>query len=320
MVDWKVQLDKPLDLGFEGDNNVLTLEVVPTFEDSENWNLSVYVEKDNQANIIALQKIDSVYSVLLKADMLADDGIYYMQIRGDSGDKTKYSNKFYAIVHSSINASDMFPPKVPSEFTQIESDIKELNNHPPAPGQNGYWMIWNTVTDKYEESSIKVPVGPPGPKGDDGQPGEKGDKGDKGDPGESGVYYGSDQPVDQEIKVWVKPDGTETSIIPFIDLTAYGVSFGASGGDFALPQDVVNQLIDAAKFGLVNLKFGFDLGVSVPVVALFTGSNIEVMQVHQLSGKFLIDLNVGTTVEIFMVIRDDSTNLDVIVAVKTPSA
>lgn len=47
---------------------------------------------------------------------------------------------------------------LPSEFYQVERTITDINNHPPTPGENGYWMIWNPATHKYETSDIKTPV------------------------------------------------------------------------------------------------------------------------------------------------------------------
>lgn len=40
-----------------------------------------------------------------------------------------------------------------------------------------------------------------------GQKGEKGDKGDKGDTGNSGVYVGTTEPTDPEVKIWLNPEG-----------------------------------------------------------------------------------------------------------------
>ena len=53
--------------------------------------------------------------------------------------------------------------------------VIDLNNHPSIPGDNGYWLIWDTDSGAYVESDLPLPavsVGPQGPKG------EKGDKGD----------------------------------------------------------------------------------------------------------------------------------------------
>lgn len=48
---------------------------------------------------------------------------------------------------------------LPSEFYQVERTITDINNHPPTPGTNGYWMIWNPTTRKYEESTVPLPDG-----------------------------------------------------------------------------------------------------------------------------------------------------------------
>lgn len=48
---------------------------------------------------------------------------------------------------------------LPSEFYQIERTITDINNHPPTPGTNGYWMIWNPAKRKYEESTVPLPEG-----------------------------------------------------------------------------------------------------------------------------------------------------------------
>lgn len=48
---------------------------------------------------------------------------------------------------------------LPSEFYQIERNITDINNHPPKPGNNGYWQIWNTNKRQYEESDVKLPNG-----------------------------------------------------------------------------------------------------------------------------------------------------------------
>lgn len=48
---------------------------------------------------------------------------------------------------------------LPSEFYQIERTITDINNHPPTPGTNGYWMIWNPAKRAYEESTVPLPEG-----------------------------------------------------------------------------------------------------------------------------------------------------------------
>ena len=71
----------------------------------------------------------------------------------------------------------------------MEARILELYRHPPVPGSNGYWLVWDTDKDEYVESRLalpEVPVGPQGPQGEQGPQGPKGDKGDTGPQGPKG--------------------------------------------------------------------------------------------------------------------------------------
>ena len=35
--------------------------------------------------------------------------------------------------------------------------VIDLNNHPPIPGDNGYWMLWDTDNGAYVESDLPLP-------------------------------------------------------------------------------------------------------------------------------------------------------------------
>ena len=80
MKDWEVCAPPGFSLGFEGDNGATVLEVSTDL--TEEWDLKVDVEKDGEKNIIQLTRTGMVYSALLTASMLADDGTYAMQVRG----------------------------------------------------------------------------------------------------------------------------------------------------------------------------------------------------------------------------------------------
>lgn len=157
MTNWYICTPPKFCLGFEGDNGAVAFEISTDLPDE--WDLKVDVEKDGQKNIIQLQRVGQVYSALLTASMLADDGQYLMQVRGTLGEQVRHSNIFYTTVHDSINAVDAFPPPLPSEFEQMEERITELNQHPPRPGQDGFWEIWNPYSGRYEPSDIPLPAG-----------------------------------------------------------------------------------------------------------------------------------------------------------------
>ena len=218
MQDWHICVPADFSLGFEGDNNAVTLEISTDLP--EGWDLKVDVAKDGEKNIIQLNRRDNVYYALLTSSMLADDGVYEMQVRGTLGDQIRHSNIFLSHVHNSINATDAFPPPLPSEFEQMEDRLTSINNNPPQPGENGYWLIWDPDDMEYKESDIPLPaeggtVGttdynklknrpringvelignktsdelkiPAGEKGEKGDPGPEGPAGPRGDPGPEG--------------------------------------------------------------------------------------------------------------------------------------
>ena len=72
--------------------------------------------------------------------------------------------------------------------------VIDLNNHPPIPGDNGYWLVWDTDSGAYVESELPLPnvsvgpQGPQGPKGDTGDTGAQGPQGEKGDKGDAFTY------------------------------------------------------------------------------------------------------------------------------------
>lgn len=152
MQDWHICVPADFSLGFEGDNNAVTLEISTDLP--EGWDLKVDVAKDGEKNIIQLNRRDNVYYALLTSSMLADDGVYEMQVRGTLGDQVRHSNIFLSHVHNSINATDSFPPPLPSEFEQMEDRLTSINNNPPQPGENGYWLIWDPDDMEYKESDI----------------------------------------------------------------------------------------------------------------------------------------------------------------------
>ena len=75
--------------------------------------------------------------------------------------------------------------------------------------------------------SVKGDAGPqgiPGAKGDTGATGPQGPQGIqgvKGDTGNSGVYYGTTEPSDPEVNVWINPNGTAESISSLRESMAY---------------------------------------------------------------------------------------------------
>ena len=156
------------------DNLTRRLEVSGDIPDG--WRWAALLSIGNSLNIISLQYGEPGLYVDLTADMIPYAGKYNLQLRATQGDKVRHTNIVQMQVNDSMSGDAVWP-ELPSEFLQAEQRITELNEHPPKPGDNGFWLTWNVETDQYEESDIPLPdvsVGPAGPAGPEGPPGPTG--------------------------------------------------------------------------------------------------------------------------------------------------
>ena len=150
------------------------------------WQL--LVQSGGNADIILLEATENGVGAVLTADNLSKAGEYYIQLRGTlvaDGVTRRHTNVVSAYIPESLTGLGTWP-EVPTEFAQVEARILELYQHPPIPGSNGFWMVWNTDADEYVESQLALPdvsVGPQGPKGDKGDKGDPGPQGPQGEPG-----------------------------------------------------------------------------------------------------------------------------------------
>ena len=51
----------------------------------------------------------------------------------------------------------LWTPGAPEPQPSWLAKIIDLNNHPPIPGENGYWLIWDTDRGAYVESDLPLP-------------------------------------------------------------------------------------------------------------------------------------------------------------------
>ena len=138
------------------DNLSVSLIVVGDLPDG--WEWAMLVECQGNLNIIPLSPVEGGVGATLTDDMLALSGYYTMQLRGTQGDVVRHTNQIQVFIPESLSGDAQWP-EVPSEFTEIEQTIIAINNNPPKPGINGYWLIYNPETGEYEESDIPLPEG-----------------------------------------------------------------------------------------------------------------------------------------------------------------
>lgn len=123
-------------------------------------------------------------------------------------------------------------PTTAISLTVVQPGVLKADTTPSDPTPSVYQQILAKVADIYEaiaSGMLKGDQGPRGFKGEKGERGERGfpgDKGAKGDPGpagptgaqgaqgepgekgESGVYFGTEEPTDPDVNVWINPEGT----------------------------------------------------------------------------------------------------------------
>lgn len=185
-----------------------------------NWQL--LVQSGGNADTILLEATEKGAGALLTADNLSRAGEYYIQLRGileADGVTRRHTNVVNAYIPESLTGLGTWP-EVPTEFSQVEARILDLYRHPPVPGSNGYWLVWDPDADEYVESQLKLPTGSggsagttftpvmtgtvlswsndggldnpepvdlKGEPGEDGEQGPQGEQGPKGEPGAAGA-------------------------------------------------------------------------------------------------------------------------------------
>lgn len=150
-------------LGYQGDNLVNTIQVTVDKDSTWNYKLDMYKGKSKCFDSVLMTREGNVCTVQLTNEILSYGGRYIFQLRGYTDTQTYHSDIFESWVNASIEyqydckqADCGCDCKLPTEFYQVEDNVTEINNHPPYPGDNGKWMIWDVNKHEYVESDIEV--------------------------------------------------------------------------------------------------------------------------------------------------------------------
>ena len=152
--DWKIKTDYK-DLARQYDH--LTREILVQGA-PDGWTWDLLVRTGDALDLITLSPMEGGLGVTLTAEMLALSGYYVLQLRGTQGELVRHTNMIQILVPESMSGDAQWP-SIPSEFSQAEANIRALNEHPPKPGPNGFWMLWDPDTDTYQQSEIPIPSG-----------------------------------------------------------------------------------------------------------------------------------------------------------------
>ena len=150
-------------LGYQGDNLVNTIQVTVDKDSTWNYKLDMYKGKSKRFDSVLMVREGNICTVQLTNEILSYGGRYVFQLRGYTDTQTYHSDIFESWVNTSIEyqydckqGDCECDCKLPTEFYQIENNITEINNHPPYPGDNNKWMIWDVDKHEYVESDIEI--------------------------------------------------------------------------------------------------------------------------------------------------------------------
>lgn len=141
------------------DNLSRRIDVEGDLPDGYTWQL--LVQSGGNADTLLLQPTENGVGVVLTEDNLSKSGEYYFQLRGvleADGVTKRHTNVVSAHIPKSLTGLGTWP-EVPTEFYQVEANILELYQHPPIPGSNDYWLVWDPDKDEYVESQLPVSEG-----------------------------------------------------------------------------------------------------------------------------------------------------------------
>lgn len=127
IVGTKINIDGDPDIIFEQNNLVNSLSAVTDKDETWEYNIDIYMPISNRYNSIIMTRNGNALSVVLTREMLPYDGRYICQFRGQSGEAVYHTDKFNIWVKDSIDLNEAYNP-IPSEFYQMESQMKEIYN------------------------------------------------------------------------------------------------------------------------------------------------------------------------------------------------
>lgn len=143
-------------IGFAQNNLVNSIAGNVDTEEGWEFTLSVFMTKIQKFNTIKMTRDGDIVYAQLTSDMMPVGGRYEVQFVMTKGDQVSHSDVFNFWVENSINLNAVWTP-IPTEFRQIEENMRIMNQNPPVPGDNGKWMVYNPETGEYEQSNANLP-------------------------------------------------------------------------------------------------------------------------------------------------------------------
>ena len=100
------------------------------------------------------QPIDVVDGLVEVPEWFTEQDSFDVTLFGKSGNQEVPTN----VVSLRLDKSNtLWEHDAPEPQQSWMAKIIDLNNHPPVPGNNGYWLLWDTDRGAYVESDLPLP-------------------------------------------------------------------------------------------------------------------------------------------------------------------
>ena len=100
------------------------------------------------------QPIDVVDSLVEVPEWFTEQDSFDVTLFGKNGNQEVPTN----VVSLRLEKSNtLWEQDAPDPQPSWLAKVIDMNNHPPIPGNNGYWLIWDTDRGAYVESDLPLP-------------------------------------------------------------------------------------------------------------------------------------------------------------------
>ena len=100
------------------------------------------------------QPIDVVDGLVEVPEWFTEQDSFDVTLFGKSGSQEVPTN----VVALQLEKSNtLWEQDAPEPQPSWLAKVIDMNNHPPVPGNNGYWLIWDTDRGAYVESDLPLP-------------------------------------------------------------------------------------------------------------------------------------------------------------------
>ena len=132
----------------KGSKDYLALQFLFS-SDWKDLNKVCYLQKGDVS-----QPIDVVDGIVEVPEWFTEQDSFDVTLFGKSGTQEVPTN----VVALQLEKSNtLWEQDAPEPQPSWLAKIIDLNNHPPVPGNNGYWLLWDTDKVEYVESDLPLP-------------------------------------------------------------------------------------------------------------------------------------------------------------------